>query len=308
MLQTSPLMRTPFMLTLLQIQIWNGSKKLAKIKLLTDSSVQLTPEEIKKYNVTIVPLTINIDGENYIDEVDIYRTEFVEKMATSKELPSTSQPAIGKFVEVFKDLIADGSQVLAIMMAESLSGTVNAARQAVQILETDQITVIDCEYTDRAQGQQIIAAAADIEAGLSMDEIVAHVKKIQSKTYLKLVVVNLDNIIKGGRLGKTTGRIATLLNIKAILKMENGKLDIASKGRGQKTVTKFKNEVLETIKNTKDIVEIGLSHVAAKLEMEEFAEKIHEINPSVPVLVRETSSIVATHAGTGAFAVIFYTK
>ncbi|APT19178.1 hypothetical protein FC62_GL000236 [Amylolactobacillus amylotrophicus DSM 20534] len=281
---------------------------MTKIKLVTDSSVQLTPAEIEQYQITIVPLTINIDGQNYVDEVDISRKEFVQKMELAKDLPSTSQPAIGKFVEVFQELIADGSQVLAIMMAESLSGTVNAARQAVQILETDAITVVDCEYTDRAQGQQLIAAAKDIAAGHSMDEVVAHVKQIQENTYLKLVVVNLDNIIKGGRLGKTTGRIATLLNIKAILKMQGGKLEIAQKGRGQKTVNKFKQEVIDTIKKYKNIVEIGLSHVDAEAEMNEFADQIHAVNPTVPILVRETSSVVATHAGRGAFAVIFYTE
>ncbi len=252
---------------------------MTKIKLVTDSSVQLTPAEIEQYQITIVPLTINIDGQNYVDEVDISRKEFVQKMELAKDLPSTSQPAIGKFVEVFQELIADGSQVLAIMMAESLSGTVNAARQAVQILETDAITVVDCEYTDRAQGQQLIAAAKDIAAGHSMDEVVAHVKQIQENTYLKLVVVNLDNIIKGGRLGKTTGRIATLLNIKAILKMQGGKLEIAQKGRGQKTVNKFKQEVIDTIKKYKNIVEIGLSHVDAEAEMNEFADQIHAVNP-----------------------------
>lgn len=279
--------------------------KLSKIKLLTDSSVQLTIEEIQQYNVTIVPLTINVDGVSYTDGEDISREEFVQLMRNSKELPTTSQPSIGMFVDKFKELTEDGSQVLAIMMAESLSGTVNAARQAADLLPERDINVIDSTYTDRAQGQQIIAAAKDIEKGMDIPDIMLHLKNIQENTFLQLAVVNLDNIIKGGRLGKAQGLIASILNIKAILEMKEGVLGIASRGRGQKTIDKFVKFVLEKIKNTSGIVEVGLSHVNVEDEMNELRDQIKQIKPNLPVLVAETSPIVATHTGEGAFAVIF---
>lgn len=283
-------------------------KILTNIKIVTDSSIQLTLEEINKYNITIVPLSITIDGKTYVDGVDISREEFVKLMEASHDLPTTSQPPIGTFVDVFTELTADGSQVLAIMMAESLSGTVNAARQAAEMLEDRDITVVDSGYTDRAQGQQVITAAEDIIAGKEIPDILTDLKNVEENTFLQLAVVNLENIIKGGRLGKMTGRIATLLNIKAILEMKEGELGIASKGRGQKTVTKFKEAVLELIKNTPDIVEVGLSHVDIEDEMNEFRDAIQAIKPDLPVLVAETSPIVATHTGVGAFAVIFNTE
>lgn len=281
---------------------------LTKIKLVTDSSVQLTPEEIAEYDITVVPLTITIDGKSYVDGEDITRSDFVTKMQAAKDLPTTSQPSIGTFVDIFKELAADGSEILAIFMTEGLSGTVNAARQAAEMMDGEKVTVLDSDFIDRGLAQQLIYAGKDIAAGKEMPEILAHVEQIKNDTFLRLAIVNLDNIIKGGRLGTLTGRIATLLNIKAILKMENGKLEIDQKGRGQKTVNKFKQEMLDKIKSDPEIVEVGLSHVEIDAEMQEFATEIKKINPAINVVVRETSPIAATHTGVGAFAVFLLKK
>lgn len=275
---------------------------------MTDSSVQLTPEEIKKYNITVVPLTITIDGHSYIDGVDITRSDFVKKMNEAESLPQTSQPPIGRFVETIKKLTADGSQVIGVFLAKALSGTVDAARQAVEIAgQTDNVTIIDSELTDRAEGFQVLAAAKDSQAGKSMDEIIAHVKKIRDNQKLEMMVVNLQNLIKGGRLGAVSGRIATMLNIRISLQMPKGELQVYKKGRGKKFTRAFDERVLKEIADNKDrIKEIGISYVDTPEQMQELADKIKEINPDIDILVAETSPIIATHAGNGAYAILYY--
>lgn len=281
---------------------------MSKIKVMTDSSVQLTPEEIKKYNITVVPLTITIDGHSYIDGVDITRSDFVKKMNEAESLPQTSQPPIGRFVETIKKLTADGSQVIGIFLAKALSGTVDAARQAVEIAgQTDNVTIIDSELTDRAEGFQVLAAAKDSQAGKSMDEIIAHVKKIRDNQKLEMMVVNLQNLIKGGRLGAVSGRIATMLNIRISLQMPKGELQVYKKGRAKKFTRAFDERVLKEIADNKDrIKEIGISYVDTPEQMQELADKIKEINPDIDILVAETSPIIATHAGNGAYAILYY--
>ena len=275
---------------------------------MTDSSVQLTPEEIKKYNITVVQLTITIDGHSYIDGVDITRSDFVKKMNEAESLPKTSQPPIGRFVETIEKLTADGSQVIGIFLAKALSGTVDAARQAVEIAgQTDNVTIIDSELTDRAEGFQVLAAAKDSQAGKSMDEIIAHVKKIRDNQKLEMMVVNLQNLIKGGRLGAVSGRIATMLNIRISLQMPKGELQVYKKGRGKKFTRAFDERVLKEIADNKDrIKEIGISYVDTPEQMQELADKIKEINPDIDILVAETSPIIATHAGNGAYAILYY--
>lgn len=283
---------------------------LSNIKVMTDSSVQLTPEEIKKYNITVVPLTITIDGKSYIDGEDITRSDFVKKMNEAENLPKTSQPPIGRFVDAIKKLTADGSQVIGIFLAKALSGTIDAARQAAEIAgQTDNVTIIDSELTDRAEGFQVLAAAKDSQAGKSMDEIVEHVKKIRDNQTLEMMVVNLKNLIKGGRLGALSGRIATMLNIRIVLQMPHGKLKVAKKGRGKKFTRAFDERVLKEIEGNKDrIKEVGISYVDTPEPMHELADKIKQINPNINVLVAETSPIIATHAGNGAYAILYYVE
>ena len=251
---------------------------------MTDSSVQLTPEEVEKYDITVVPLTITIDGKSYVDGIDITRSDFVKKMNEAESLPKTSQPPIGRFVD--------------------------AARQAAEIAgQSDNVTIIDSELTDRAEGFQVLAAAKDAQAGKSMAEIIDHVKKIRSTQKLEMMVVNLQNLIKGGRLGALSGRIATMLNIRIALQMPQGKLIVAKKGRGKKFTRAFDERVLKEIADNKEhIKEVGISYVDTPELMEELAEKIRAINPAINVLVAETSPIIATHAGNGAYAILYYVE
>ncbi|MBP2057990.1 DegV family protein with EDD domain [Lactobacillus colini] len=282
---------------------------MANIKVVTDSSVQLTTDEIKKYNITVVPLTITIDGQTYTDGVDITRSEFVEKMLHSEELPKTSQPAIGVFENTFNKLIqSEDDQVIGIFLSHNLSGTIEAARQAVEIIGKEkQITLIDSQLTDRGEGFQVLAAAKDAEEGKTVSEIVDHVNKIIQNQKLEMMVVDLKNIIKGGRLGKLSGKIATLLNIRIVLQMPNGNLIVAKKGRGKKFSKRFDERVLSDITKNKDSIKaVGISYVNTPQEMEELAAEIKVINPNIDVLVQQTSPIIATHAGEGAYAIIYY--
>ena len=171
---------------------------MANIKIVTDSSVQLTPEEISQHNITVVPLTIMIDNTVYIDGETITREDFMDEMAAAQNLPKTSQPAIGTFTDVFDKLTADGSQVLSIHMTETISGTVNSARQAAQLVKGD-VTVIDSQFTDRSMAFQVLAAAEIAEAGKDMPTILDKLKQIRDHTILVLGVTNLDNLVKGDR-------------------------------------------------------------------------------------------------------------
>src|SRR5690348_17135956 len=106
---------------------------MTKIKIVTDSTTDLPQEILEKFDIHVVPLTITINGETYLDRVDISPVEFIEKMAASSELPKTSQPAVGKFVEVYDELGEDGSQILSIHTTSGMSGTYASASAAADI-------------------------------------------------------------------------------------------------------------------------------------------------------------------------------
>lgn len=279
---------------------------MPKIKLVTDSSIQLTEEEIARYDIRVIPLTIMIDNTVYIDGETITRTEFMTKMAAAKALPKTSQPAIGTFLDVFEELTEDGSQVLAIHMLEAISGTVNSARQAAEMCQGD-VQVLDSDFTDRALAFQVLEAAKMAEAGADRDAIVAHLATLKANTTLVMGVSTLDNLVKGGRIGRISGLLSSLLNIKVILQVKDGQLEALQKGRGAKTLHKFVDSFIERMQGMPGLKAIGVSFAGGQAYAEEIGQKIQAALPQIPLLVRPTDPVIATHTGDGAFAIMCYT-
>lgn len=281
---------------------------MSKIKIITDSSVQLSPEEIERHQITVIPLSITIDDKTYVDGKDITRKNFIQKMDEASELPKTSQPPVGLFVEKLKELASDGSEILGIFMAKALSGTVDAARQAAEMLPDLPITIIDSGFTDRAMGYEVLAAAEDSEKGLETSKILAHLEEVKNKMHLEMMVPNLDNIIKGGRLGPLAGRVATLLNIRIHLQMKPDDLAIKGKGRGKRFTKKFDDDLVEQLSQMPNVKKVGISYVDTPDDMESLAKRFKEVNPNLEILIQETSPIIITHAGHGAYAVMFYSE
>lgn len=280
---------------------------MSKVKILADSSVQLTPEEIEKYDIGIVPLTISIDEKTYTDGVDITREEFVREMDASKDLPKTSQPSIGTFMKVIDEVPDDYTDILALIMTPAISGTINAAQQVAGMTDRN-MEVIDTQFTDRAQGFQVLKAAKLAQAGKSVAEIKTAVEKVRDNTKLYMGVTSIENILRGGRLSKFAGTLSTLLNINLVLVVKNNSLDVVKRGRGRKTIEKYMSGVIDEIKGLENIKAIGISYVDKMDYVNELKAKLAEIVPDVPLLIRVTSPVIATHAGSGAFAIEFYTE
>ena len=276
---------------------------MANIKIVTDSSVQLTPAEIKENNITIVPLTIEINGQTFVDGETITREELVEELKKGNK-PKTSQPAVGSFVDVFDRLGEDGSQVVAILLSDVLSGTYQTAVSAAEMSSTD-VTVINSKSTDRGEAFQVLAAAKDAAAGKTIAEIQAHCKDILERTTIDVLVDNLDNILSGGRLGKMASMLTKLINLKVIVRLRENSLDVVKKGRSRKTFFKYCAELKERHQDN-PIQELSLSNVDCS---DEYLEKVKdavlpENSDDAAYIARLTSPIIMTHTGLNAIGVI----
>lgn len=280
---------------------------MTKIKIVTDSSAGLTEEEISNYNITIIPLSVMIDGTIYVERETITNEQFPELMKNAQSLPKTSQPPIGKFVDAFDRLGEDGSSVICVNMMESISGTVHAAEQAATLSKTD-VTVVDSQTTDRGLGFQVVEAAKLAQEGADVDTIVKKMASVRDRSKLYMGVVNLNNLVAGGRISKVAGALSNLLNIKVGLEVTGGKIEIRMKGRGMKALNKYYADVYEKMQNGPKIKSIGISHVQATEVVAKMQEKITSLFPDVPLVIRETVPIIATHAGIGAFCLMYYTE
>lgn len=272
------------------------------IKIVTDSSITIEPKIVDDLDITIVPLSVMIDGVLYSD-ADLELDEFMDKMATAKNLPKTSQPPVGVFAEVYDKLSEEADEVISIHMTDILSGTVEAARQG-SILSGKNVTVIDSDFTDQALKFQVVQAAKMAKDGASKDEILAAIKKTRENTELYIGFSTLENMVKGGRVSRMTGLFGALLNVKVIGTLKDHELGTLIRGRGNKTFNRWLEDLAVSISSSgRAIKEIGISHVEslefaqnAKDTLQKFVEK--------PIAVLDTNSTITTHTGPGAWAIM----
>ncbi len=278
---------------------------MSRVYIVTDSTADLTEEEVKQFEISIVPMNISIDDENYIDGVTITKEEFKEKMIASSELPKTAQPSIGRFVEIYDELGKNGDSVISIQMMRSISGTVDAARQAADITETN-VSVVDSDFTSRSMGMIVKEAAKAAQEGKTVEEILEIIEDAKKRTTLYLTVVNLENLIKGGRISQLMGMFSNLLNIKLFLQVINGKIEIIQKGRGLKSLQKKYDEIFEQMKVAPNgIQEIGIMHAGLSEFNEGNIARVRELFPDVPLTIVTTSPIIMSHTGVDAMAITY---
>lgn len=277
---------------------------MSKIKIVTDSSITIEPDLVEALDITVVPLTVMVDGIVYSDSDLKEDGKFLSLMRNSKSLPKTSQPPVGLFAETYEKLIKEGAeQIVAIHITHSLSGTLEASRQGANIAGAD-VTVIDSAFTDQAMKFQVIAAAKLAQKSSSLEEILARVEEVKKKTELFIGVSTLENLVKGGRIGRVTGLISSLLNIRVVMELKNHALNPIAKGRGNKTFNKWLDNLIATIKDRK-IAEIGISYAGASDFANGLKDKLQAyVEKDIAVL--ETGSIIQTHTGEGAFAVMVH--
>ncbi|MFJ5769276.1 DegV family protein [Psychrobacillus sp. NPDC093180] len=273
------------------------------IKILTDSSSDLSNEIIEKYDITVVPLKVNIDGKDYLEGIDLTPQDFFSKLFSSENLPKTSQPSPAAFAEAFSKF-GENDELLCLTISSGLSGTYQSACMGKE-LSGANVTVFDTLAGSLAHGFQIIHAAELAQKGYSVEEIIAELERDREKMNILILLDTLENIVKGGRLSKFQGSLAKILNIKVILEGVNGKVEILEKVQGKK---RFQKKTLEVIRHKKEDFSntiFGITHTGNVEEAEVLkAELIQQFHPK-DVVVRYMGATMGTYAGRGGMIISF---
>ncbi|MGG4490973.1 DegV family protein [Metabacillus idriensis] len=280
---------------------------MTKVKIVTDSTGDLSHEVINKYDIKVVPLTIVIDNESYLDRVDIEPEEFIKKMKDADELPKSSQPPAGKFAEVYDELGADGSSIISIHMTGGMSGTVRSAESAAGMTDGD-VTVIDSMFISRALAFQVIEAAKMAQAGASKQEILDRIEHIRKHSQLFVTVDTLDNLVKGGRIGRGKAMIGSLLNIKPIASLADGVYTPVTKVRSHSQIVKFlARQFAEDVKN-KTVKAVGIAHADSLALATNLKNALLEMNADYPIDICYTTPVISTHTGPGAIGFMYFAE
>ncbi|MBS7345730.1 MAG: DegV family protein [Caryophanon sp.] len=281
---------------------------MGRIHIVTDSTCDLSNEELQQLNIHVVPLTIQLGGQTYIDRVEIGQEEFLHKMAEVKELPKSSQPAPGKFVEIYESLATEpGDRIISIHMTGGMSGTVQSARQAAEMTDVD-VTVVDSFFIAWGLAFQLREAAKLREEGASVEDIVARLDVVRANTRLFVVVDTLENLMKGGRIGRGMGLLGSFLNIKPIATMDEGSLLQVAKVRSHKQVVKYCFEQYEQETAGKTVKAVGISHADGMSTMGQPLKELIEQSGFTNVDTAFTCPIISTHTGPGAIGFMYFAE
>ena len=278
------------------------------LKIVLDSTSDLVPELLGKFE--IVPLTVNFGEEEFIDGVTITREEFYAKLIESDVIPTTSQATPEAFERVFKKLVENGDEVLCITVASNLSGTYQSARIAAEEFP-GKVRVIDSKSV--AIGSAILAefALSLLEKGLSAEEIEKELIEKREDIIIVALIDTLEYLKKGGRLSKTAAFAGSLLNIKPVVSVEDGEINVLGKARGSKQGSNFLIKEIEKAGGVDFSMPLLLGYTGHDPYMlEKYKEDSRFIWEGKVENLRETciGSVIGTHVGPGAIAVAFFRK
>lgn len=278
------------------------------IKIVTDSASGLGPDLARQYGISVIPLYVHFGNETFREGVDIHLAEFWPRLKSAPKLPTTSQPSAGDFVELYKALAADGSEIISIHLSSKLSGTVASAHAAREMLPAARIHVVDTQSISAALLVMAVEAARMAAAGRDVKAILARLDQLIAGFRIYFVVDTLEYLEKGGRIGKASALLGTALQMKPLLALEDGIVEAKERIRTKSKAVARIQELAAQDTAGRKCRYLGILHAAAPQEAEQLkADLVSQLAPGETIMA-EVGPIIATHAGPGIVGAVFYAE
>lgn len=273
---------------------------MSKIQIITDSTAYIPKDFALANNIKIVPLSVNFCQEVKDEGFPGEFGEFFDKLKTSKDFPTTSQPSVGAFADVYQEAISQGYEVITLVISSKLSGTFNSASVAAEMVAPDKISVIDSESA--ASNLRLLTEIAMDMArkGIPRQDIVGHLNESKKRMGINITVDTLDYLKKGGRLSGAQALLGTLLNIRPVIALVDGKLIPVGKARG-------KNKALEMMINNipENTTDISICHIFNIEEAEEVKATLQKKFSKARITIDVLGPVVGSHLGPKALGLCF---
>jgi DegV family protein with EDD domain len=278
------------------------------IKVVTDSTAYLPQDIIEQRDIRVVPLNVLFGSTSYHEGIDIGYDQFYRMLAEADDLPTTSQPAAGDFMTVYSELVEAGHEVISIHISSGISGTVDSALAARNMLpDPDRVSVVD-SLSASIGLELIVRAALDaIDAGRSRGEIVTLLEQLSKQLRIYFVVDTLEYLHKGGRIGGASALLGTVLQFKPILFLKDGKIEPFGKVRTKRKAVIRLLDIIEERVASQPIGKIGVTHALVPDEAETLVERLRQRLDCSECHVSQTGPVIGTHTGPGLLGVAVYT-
>jgi DegV family protein with EDD domain len=272
----------------------------SRVRVVTDSACDLSPDLCRELGVEVVPLTIRFGEQEFIDRKELTTDQFWTKLAASNALPETAAPSVGAFEECFRSLADDGaSGVVCINLSSRMSATMQSAQVAAKALDgMCPIEIIDSKSATMGIGSLVVNAAHMANEGAAITDIVSTVSERRDRSHLLGIVDTLEYLRKGGRIGGAQAFLGSVLSIKPIIKVQDGAVEAAGKVRTRSKAMRF---VVDQLKE-RSVEQLAVMHAQAH-DLEEFLDMLEPIAPRDEILIGMIGPVVGVHCGPGTIGV-----
>lgn len=278
---------------------------MPNVRILSDSLADIPPAISQSLHIAQVPCIVRFGNEEFRDRIDLSPAEFYRRLALSPTLPTTSQPAVGIFEEIYRDLANTTDEILAIHTVGALSGVFNASRAAAQNISNARIELIDSGQVSMALGWLVILAARAACEGRSLDEIKALVVEAMPRAHVLGMLGTLEYARRGGRLGKGAALIGTLLNVKPIISIERGEVVPVENVRSQKRALERLSQIALASGPPE---ELAVIHADGEEQAQGVKEALGAVFPIDRIVLTETGPVLGTHVGPGTVGIAWLSK
>lgn len=275
-----------------------------KVAIVTDSTAYLPEECLKQYHISVTPLSVIWGEQVYLDGVDILPSEFYTRLANSKVMPTTSQVTPAVMHGTFQTLLEQGYDVLGIFVSSKISGTFQSAIQACEMLPnaSDKIALVDSLWVTMALGWPVLTAARAAQAGESLVECQKVAESACANSGVLFVVETLEFMRRGGRIGGAQAMLGTVLNIKPVLEMRDGRIEPVEKVRTKQKAIQHMLDVVAERLTGKTNIRLAVTHANSEADALALLETAQaQLNP-IETLCCPLSPVIGTHVGPGTLA------
>jgi DegV family protein with EDD domain len=280
----------------------------SKVAIVTDSTVNLPEEYLKKYSITMLPQTLIWGNETFRDTIDIQPQEFYERLGKSKISPSTSQVTPVQFIDTYKKLLGQGFQILTITVSSDLSGTMNSAYQAKESMPDAPIELFDSRSVSLAMGFCVLSAARTAAAGGSMAECKAAAQKASEHSGVLFCVDNLVFLHRGGRIGGAARFLGTALGLKPILEVRGGKVEAIERVRTQRKALERLIELVNQRINGQTGLRLGILEANAPIPAKFLLDEITSRFQPTELIQNSLTAVLGCHTGPGTVGIAYQTE
>jgi DegV family protein with EDD domain len=277
---------------------------MANVKILTDSLADIPPALLKELDIATIPCIVRFGDQEFRDRVDLFPSEFYQKLLSSPTLPTTSQPATGVFEQVYRQLAETTDQILALHTIASLSGIFNASRLAAESVTNARIELVDSKQVCMSLGWLVILAARAAREGRPLAEIKQIVQDAMPRVHLIGMLDTLEFAQRGGRLGKGKALVGTLLHVKPLLSVVNGEIMPVENVRTQKRALE---RLVEIALASGPIQELAVIHADAPHLAKMVQQMLSTTFSMEQIVMSETGPVLGTHVGPGAVGIAWLT-